>query len=96
MSDEKEPVAWHVTGNGYEYSTLLEEHARAVAKEEDGTVTPLYELPTLTAAEREAIDDAAYLCETTVGMSDERGNATAWATCAATLRGLLERIGGAT
>jgi hypothetical protein len=59
MSDENEPVAWHVIGDGYEYSTLLEEHARAVAEEEDGTVAPLYRLPTLTDAEQLAIAWAA-------------------------------------
>jgi hypothetical protein len=64
MSDNKNPVAWYVAGDGYEYSTLLEEHARAVAEEEDGTVTPLYRLPTLTDEERDVLgrvaDDAGY------------------------------------
>lgn len=52
------------------------------------TLTPF----TLTDAEREAINDAIYLCGATDGMADEQDNATAWATCAATLRGLLERL----
>jgi hypothetical protein len=46
---------------------------------------------TLTDAEREAINDAVYLCGATAGLANEQANATAWATCAATLRGLLER-----
>lgn len=48
----------------------------------------------LTDAERMAINSAIYLCEATAGLADENANATAWATCAATLRGLLERRGG--
>ena len=48
----------------------------------------------LTDAEREAVSSAAYLCEATAGLAHERANATAWATCAATLRGLLDRHGG--
>jgi hypothetical protein len=87
MSDEKKPVAWHVTGDGYEYSTLLEEHARAVAEEEDGTATPLYRLPTLTDAEREAVERAVAFCECTnapLPTSDQ----------IATLRALLERTRG--
>jgi hypothetical protein len=84
MSDEKEPVAWHVIGDDFEYATLLEEHARAVAEEENGTVTPLYRLPTLTAAEREAVENCIYASER-IGddWSDKQ---------AATLRGLLERM----
>ena len=48
----------------------------------------------LTHAEREAIDDAIYLCEAEAGLFGERAAATKWATCAAALRGLLERLGG--
>ena len=48
----------------------------------------------LTDAQREAISSAAYLCEATAGLAHERANATAWATCAATLRGLLDRLAG--
>ena len=50
--------------------------------------------PVLSDAEREAINSAVYLCEATAGLADENANATAWATCAATLRGLLDRHGG--
>lgn len=86
MSDNQKPVAWHVIGDGYEYSTLLEEHARAVVEEEGGTVAPLYRSPTitLTDAEREAVE-LAYSRLT----AD-----TNYASVAATLRGLLERMGG--
>lgn len=48
----------------------------------------------LTDEERVAINDAVYLCGATAGLANEQANATAWATCAATLRGLLERLGG--
>jgi hypothetical protein len=50
--------------------------------------------PTLNGAERMAINSAIYLCEATAGLADENANATAWSTCAATLRGLLNRHGG--
>jgi hypothetical protein len=50
--------------------------------------------PVLNGAERMAINSAIYLCEATAGLADENANATAWATCAATLRGLLNRLGG--
>ena len=84
MIDEAKPFAWAVIGDGYEYATLLAEHASAVAEEEGGIVVPLYRSPTLTAAEREAIDTAAHAAVhlyplTGVGL-------------AATLRGLLERL----
>lgn len=82
MSDEAKPFAWAVIGDTYEYATLLAEHAGAVAEEEGGRVVPLYRSPTLTDAEREAVEWAE--------------NMAAWAhnsdhVHAATLRGLLER-----
>ena len=83
MSDNQNPVAWHVTGDDYEYATLLEEHARAVVEEEGGKVAPLYRSPTLTDAEREALGRAEFLCAQ-AGLEKS----------AATLRGLLERLGG--
>ena len=83
MSDNQNPVAWHVTGDGYEYSTLLEEHARAIVEEEGGTVVPLYRSPSLTDAEREAVGRAEFLCAQ-AGLEKS----------ATTLRGLLERLGG--
>jgi hypothetical protein len=91
MSDEKEPVAWYVTGDGWEYSTLLEEHARAVAEEEDGTVTPLYQLPTLTAEEREAVEWAAALEPEPNGRWTKANDET-WNKRAATLHGILKRL----
>lgn len=48
----------------------------------------------LTDAEREAVSDGIYLCESAAGLACENANATAWATCAATLRDLLDRHGG--
>jgi len=45
----------------------------------------------LTEEERTALNDAVYLCGATAGLANEQANATAWATCAATLRWLLER-----
>ena len=83
MSDNQNPVAWHVTGDGYEYSTLLEEHARAIVEEEGGTVVRLYRSPSLTDAEREAVGRAEFLCAQ-AGLEKS----------ATTLRGLLERMGG--
>ena len=50
--------------------------------------------PTITDAEREAVNDAIYLCEAEAGLFGERAAATKWATCAAVLHGLLERLGG--
>jgi hypothetical protein len=86
MSDNQNPVAWHVTGDGYEYSTLLEEHARAIVEEEGGTVVPLYRSPSLTDAERDDMACAASRLE-----SDPNGPRDL--QVAATLRGLLERLG---
>lgn len=48
----------------------------------------------LTDAEREAVSSAVYLCGATAGLSDAQDNANAWAECAATLRGLLDRTKG--
>ena len=59
----------------------------------DGAVTVTMDA-SLTDAEREAMETAIYLCGATAGLADEQGNATAWAATAATLRGLLERLGG--
>ena len=84
MSDNQNPVAWHVTGDDYEYATLLEEHARAVVEEEGGTVAPLYRSPTLTDAERTAIE--------AVIEDYEQDGEPASAGRVATLRGLLERL----
>ena len=99
MSDENErsvasagsrPVAWHVTGDGLEYATLLEEHARAIVEEEGGTVaplyqtvTPLYRSPTLTDAERFVLREVRdiYADEDDVKCSE----------IAAVIDGLLER-----
>lgn len=92
MSDEAKPFAWAVIGDDYEYATLLAEHAGAVAEEEGGMVIPLYRSPTLTDFERASIMRAI---ETLEGVEYIEAFATENdATAAATLRGLLERLGG--
>lgn len=78
-----EPVAWLVTGDGYEYATLLKEHAEVVAEEEDGVVVPLCRSPTLTDAEREILP---VISKTIRG----RG----WRDWSDVIDGLLERLGG--
>ena len=97
MSDNQNPVAWHVTGDGYEYSTLLEEHARAIVEEEGGTVVPLYRSPSLTDAEREAVVQSADFADWDAeyfAADRNKSLADGAAQRAATLRGLLERHGG--
>jgi hypothetical protein len=81
----QEPVAWYVASDGYEYATLLREHAEAIASEEGGTVSPLYHTPkpALTDEEREAVEQAI---DTANGMAQIES----WALC--TLRKLLERL----
>ena len=95
-----EPVAWAVTPNGRDEEINSEfiykdvKTAIDVALDCDGVLLPLYRPPpppTLTDAEREAVEAAIYLCGATAGLADEQANATAWAANAATLRGLLER-----
>ena len=95
IHDPQEPMAWAVLSKWYAGPVISadEAAARSLAKGGD-TVAPLYPQPTLTDAEREAIDDAIYLCEAEAGLFGERAAATKWATCAAALRGLLERMGG--
>lgn len=93
MSDEAKPVAWAVIGDDYEYATLLAEHAGAVADEEGGTVIPLYRSPALTDAEREAVNSAASDAEQACCGEPEKWLMEIWRKRAATLRGLLERLG---
>ena len=97
-----EPAGWTVTGRPHCRAHMLD----AVLATGFGTVTavriPLEPEPQadiverlrLTDKEREAVRDGIYLCESAAGWADENANATAWATCAATLRGLLDRHGG--
>lgn len=90
----KEPVAWWLkgaeydTGCEYEYVSLVKESADAAAKN-GGTVTPLYRSPTLTDAEREAVE-LAIDC-----MNGVEDISALWSQreteAIATLRGLLER-----
>ena len=93
MSDNQNPVAWHVTGDGFAYATLLEEHARAIVQEDSGTGRPLYQpviplslSPTLTDEERTAIEG--------VIEDFEHDGEPASAGRVATLRGLLEKHKG--
>ena len=91
------PVAWAaVAGNGQPLCLAYEKRDAEKPLAGMAKVVPLYRQPqpTLTDAEREAINDAIYLCGATAGLADAQANATAWATCAATLRGLRERLGG--
>lgn len=53
---------------------------------------PLYREPTLTDAEREAVEEGIYLCEGAAGEANENINFHAWAKTAVVLRGLLERL----
>lgn len=82
-----EPVAWLVTGDGYEYATLLKEHAEVIAEEEDGVVVPLYRKPTLTDAERAFLElHAERLISWGRASPESRAERV-------TVIGLLERLG---
>ena len=94
---ESKPVAWvafATDGSESRYVSASQEQARSVADDYNWCIAPLF--AGLDNEEREAVNDAIYLCGATAGLAEEQGNATAWATCAATLRALLERLGGAT
>ena len=80
------PVAWFVDGVGYPYATVIRERAQAWADSDGGVIVPLYRQPqpTLTDAEREAVAWA----------EDCADSQREW-KIGATLRGLLERLGGA-
>jgi hypothetical protein len=81
-------VAWWVTlpGRDFPYLSHIQDRAIFCQKDEPGSeVVPLYRSPTLTDAEREAIADAA-------GRYVE-GITPKAQEYAATLRGLLERLG---
>ena len=85
-----EPVAWRVYDtDGSEAVYSLYEQARAAADEWNWSVEPLHRSPTLTDAEREAVDLAM---DSLYGVEDLSDGACARADAAAdTLRGLLER-----
>ena len=100
MSKTNEPVAWAVTPTGKDEEVDCEfvfpsaATAGDVALGCDGVVVPLYRepQPTLTSKEREAVKMGISSCE-------QIGQYQAWADrineqAAATLRGLLERLGG--
>ena len=92
LGSHGEPIGWQGTDEYGRPSGFLSWRDGETRWPKSQSV-PLYlrPQPTLTDEEREAISDAIYLCGATAGMSSEQGSATAWATCAATLRGLLER-----
>ena len=83
-----EPVAWWVrgceydTGCEYEFVALLKEQAELAATP-GGKAVPLYQSPSLTDAEREAVEIAV----------EYVGSAFQVEHHAAVLRGLLERLG---
>jgi len=83
------PVAWRAyADDGSETVHLFYEQARAAADEWNWSVEPLFRQPTLTDAEREAVERSAdwlYRWQETHGYhSSENGDL-------ATLRSLLER-----
>lgn len=96
--DTHEPVGWAVVQGGEWYHSIcLDEsvamrlvNAANLAAEDpkNWSVTPLYRSPTLTDAEREAIEWFA-----TFGNSHLAPLSNNWINHAATLRGLLERLG---
>ena len=83
-----EPVAWWVrgceydTGCEYEFVALLKEQAELAATQ-GGKAVPLYRSPSLTDAEREAVEIAV----------EYVGSAFQVEHHAAVLRGLLQRLG---
>lgn len=83
-----EPLAWWVrgceydTGCEYEFVALLKEQAELAATQ-GGKAVPLYQSPSLTDAEREAVEIAV----------EYVGSAFQVEHHAAVLRGLLERLG---
>ena len=104
MSATQEPVAWAVVLNAIEAISMNGGATyRVTASKEEAdriaahamAVVPLYEhppQPTLTDAEREAIERG--YCSL-MGVEDMSAECTRWdAEAAAVLRGLLERLGG--
>ena len=87
MSDEMKPVAW---GIAWSHDDLDCEHvyesrgnAKAVADNGKGSIIPLYRSPTLTDAEREAVEVAARFMDKWGGVPNTIASDA--------LRGLLER-----
>ncbi len=88
-----EPAAWRVYDtDGSEAVYSLYEQARAAADEWNWSVEPLYSSPTLTDAEREAIERAIDAFDGIEDVSANAGERDESARC--TLRGLLERTKG--
>ena len=84
-----EPVAWLIhCGGEWQMVSLFREHADAAADENDGEVVPLYLHPTLTDEERQAVGWFSNF--------DRPQNGPVIGRHAATLRKLLERLGGCT
>ena len=70
------PVAWFVDGVGYPYATVIRERAQAWADSDGGVIVPLYRQPqpTLTDAEREAIEWASLVLRNTAEELDQHGD----------------------
>lgn len=84
-SDSPEPVAWVVFADDASESAVAVMHrdeADEIAARHGWAVAPLYRSPTLTDAEREAMEQV---------IDAANGEATAEPWAVATLRGLLER-----
>jgi hypothetical protein len=82
-----EPVAWMAHSGDSRYVAELKEMAAAAAAEFNWDLAPLYLSPTLTDAEREAIEAAARIID---HYEDEMDGFSSGA--AAILRNLLERL----
>ena len=96
MNDANEPDAYGLLDQGeVHYATPFRDEAERVLRrteDKDSVIVPLYRSPTLTDAEREAIERG--YCSL-MGVEDMSAECTRWdAEAAATLRGLLERLGG--
>ena len=98
-----EPVAWSIQWHGETrpdgYWTYEDKNTAEICLAgcgSKGVVVPLYRQPTLTDAEREALER---ICEAADDIIDEdkRANGVYWqddAAAVAVVRGLLERLGG--
>jgi len=103
MSDQEEsqePVAyaiWHVSErypSRTAYSVAFK-MMRGTGEVHDGKEhIPLYGKPTLTDEEREAVARSIDECVATAGLANDRATIDAADRAAATLRSLLQRLGG--
>lgn len=101
MSDTNEPDAYGLLDEGeVHYATPFRDEAERVLRrteDKDSVIVPLYRSPTLSDAERDALLDAAEVCDSRERRSIEfrlPQEAEHWRCLAATLRGLSERLSG--